>query len=105
MTIIHLDLVKALKESKAARQEIEAVARQTLAEMLACDVSQLDGRQLRRARDEILHFKLILATLSPAGIEVVEKMVRETGRVLTSEDLDAATAEIARRVGLRITFA
>jgi hypothetical protein len=84
--VINLDVRRVLRRGGDFIAETGREAQQQIADILAADITKLDGGQLRKLRDNLIRFQMMVAICSPEGRRRIVQKAEELGRELTPDE-------------------
>ena len=102
--VVDLALTRMLREAETSKAELATSAQRALDALLCVDIRQMDGRRLRKIRDQILLFRSMLAACSREGEKLI---VAEVGKrdsdagPLTPEETIKALRPVLAHVSVR----
>ena len=93
--LINLGIQRILRRQEAYLSDVRQEAEDEIANMLAIDITKLNGRQLRTLRDNLISLQRIAAVSSPEGRKRIGLKHEELGRnELTPEELSECLGPI-----------
>ena len=85
--VIDLKTYKIFLETGKITEELYADAQEGLHLLLETNLRKLDGRQLRKKRDELIWFRLMVTCLSPEGQKLIKAQCGALDRPATREEI------------------
>ena len=84
--VIDLTVRRTLRSGEAFVSEIGQRAGNEIANILAADITDLNGRELRKLRDSLISLQVMQALAAPEARELIAQKVKELGRDVTPEE-------------------
>jgi hypothetical protein len=84
--VVDLTVRRAIRSGEAFVSQIGQQVGNEIANILAADITNLKGRELRRLRDSLISLQLMQALAAPEARGLIAQKVKELGRDVTPEE-------------------
>jgi len=103
-TIENFNFPHAMKQAREVSEEIAKEARESLECLLSIDVTDFDGQELRRCRDEILKMQAILFLTTAEGRELCRTYIEGHGSALTNGKIKEICRQARARQHIKFAY-
>jgi len=100
--VINLKVWGAIRRQSAFISEVHRGAMDAIADILAADITKLNGRELRKLRDHLISLQLMAAVSSPEASRLIAQKLKELGRELTHDEVIECVGPMR---GIKLTLA